>query len=220
MTGPALMPASGGRHAILAATAALHVLLAVLFMLRHPERQPEPSASWIGMVRIAPPLPNVAAPIRARPARLPGTRRAQPALPSPPVDVPAPAPAAVSGLVLPGTQPARPDTFELARAAAGSVDKELRKQFPERALLRSPAQTDQQKLAAGIVRAVAPPRFYEPARITKIQDQGVGWGRRVEKVQTAFGTYCITHEGNHGGDGRDVFKDALQPKLRTCPREE
>jgi hypothetical protein len=217
------MPGAGGRHAVLAATVALHVLLAALFMLRQPERQPEPAANWIEMVRIAPPRPVVVPPpVRGQPAKTQVASRARQATPvlpdQPPVRAPAPAP--VSELVFPEAPVTKPDTFELARAAAGSVDKDLRKQFPERALLRSPPKTDQQKLVAGITRAVAPPKFYEPARITKIQDQGAGWGRRVEKVQTAFGTYCITYEGNHGGDGRDVFKDALQPKLRTCPREE
>ena len=75
------------------------------------------------------------------------------------------------------------------------------------------------QLERGIAASVAAPKFYEAPRVTAIQDQGVGWGRRIDKVQTAFGTYCITYESNHGGDGRDVFKDALRPKVRNCPRE-
>lgn len=175
------------------------------------------------MVRIAPPRPVAAPPQRvtapAKPLAASRARRS-PASPAVVVEAPVTAPAPASDVMFPEAPAARPDTFELARAAAGGIDKDLRKQFPERALLRTPPKTDQQKLAAGIARAEAPPRFYEPARITKVQDQGVGWGRRIEKVQTAFGTYCVTYEGNHGGDGRDVFKDALQPKLRTCPREQ
>lgn len=206
------------RPAALAVTAGLHVLLAALFLLRQPERPQPPPANWIDMIRVEPArqqaVPAAAAPLgKPLAARL---RRARPATATPP---PAPAQEPVTELVFPAAPVAKPGAFELARAAAGDVDKELRKQFPERALLRSSPRAAQQKLAEGIASAIAPPKFYEPARISVIQDQGVGWGRRVEKVQTAFGTYCITHESNHGGDGRDVFKDALKPKIRSCPRE-
>lgn len=206
------------RPAALAATAGLHVLLAALFLLRPPERPQPPSASWIDMIRETP-APRPAVPPPPAPGGKPLTaklERTGPAAPPPP---PAPAQEPVAELLLPAAPGAKPGGFELARAAAGDADKELRKRFPERALLRSTPRTAQQKLAEGIASAIAPPKFYEPARITAVQDQGVGWGRRIEKVETAFGTYCITHESNHGGDGRDVFRDALQPKIRTCPRE-
>ncbi|HEU4852095.1 MAG TPA: hypothetical protein VFT37_08075 [Telluria sp.] len=110
--------------------------------------------------------------------------------------------------------------FELARASAGASDRDLRKAFPERKLIRAKLRTERDRLADGIGAAIAPPKLWEAPRITPVTDQGVGWGRRIDKVVTANGTYCLTYEGNHGGDGRDVFKDALQVKKRTCPREE
>jgi type IV secretory pathway VirB10-like protein len=214
----------GSRHAALAVTAALHVLLAALFMLRQPERQPEPDASWIDVIQVVPKRVQ-AAPPAPPPARQ--QRIHSPAQPRAVADAQAAAalpperPAQVaSEAVFPLSEPAPRSAFELARAAAGKADKELRTAFPERKLLRHKPLTGQQKLAAGIERSVAPPKFYEPARITKVQDQG-GWGRRIEKVQTAFGTYCMTYESNLGGDGREVFEDSsTQPKMRTCPREE
>lgn len=217
----AQFPTPRRRPVALGITLALHGLLAGLFLLRQPKPQPVPSAHWIEMIRLAPVGDIAPAPPPAAPARQerPDKVRAPAAALAPPPQPPAAAPAAaaVSELVFPGAVPA--STVELARAAAGDVDKEMRKQFPERALLSTRPLTAQQKLEQGIAASVAGPGFFEAARITPVQDQGVGWGRRVDKVQTAFGTYCITHESNHGGDGRDVFKDALKPKMRTCPRE-
>ena len=223
---PAPFASPGRRPVGLGITLALHVLLAALFLLRQPERLPAPSAHWIEMIRIAPASRVPAAPSPPVPVRTP--RRtvharaqplpfSQPAQPSAPVEPRAEA--AVSELLFPDAAPAPPVTFELARGAAGSADKEMRKEFPERALLRTKPLSTQQKLERGIAASVAAPKFYEAPRVTAIQDQGVGWGRRIDKVQTAFGTYCITYESNHGGDGRDVFKDALRPKVRNCPRE-
>ncbi|MFD2365918.1 hypothetical protein [Pseudoduganella sp. GCM10020061] len=214
----------GGRHAALAVTAALHVLLAALFMLRQPERLAEPNASWIDVIQVAPKRVQAALPA---PPPVRQHRVHAPAQPTAVAEVPAAAPMAderpgqvASEAVFPPAEPAPLSAFELARAAAGKADKELRTAFPERKLLRHKPLTGQQKLAAGIEHSVAPPKFYEPARITKVQDQG-GWGRRIEKVQTAFGAYCMTYESNLGGDGRDLFKDSsTQPKMRTCPREE
>lgn len=213
--------APGRRPAALAVTVALHVLLATAFLLRQPERRQDPSASWIEMIQVRPAQPAAApaAPPPVRTPKPPASAQARPQSPVRSMHVPVAPREPVTGIVFPEAPAAKQDTFELARAAAGSADKALRKQFPERALLRHVPRTEQQKLEDGIASAIRAPTFYEPARITKVQDQGVGYGRRIEKVQTAWGTYCITHEGNHGGDGRDVFKDALQPKMRTCPRE-
>ena len=222
---PAPFASPGRRPVGLGITLALHALLAALFLLRQPERQAVPSAQWIEMIQIAPvsrvpaappapvPVPKPGRPVTARPQAAPLSQPAQPAAPAPVAE------AAVSELLFPDAVPAPSPTFEQARAAAASADKAMRKQFPERALLRTKPLSTQQKLERGIAASVAPPKFYEAPRVTAVQDQGVGWGRRIDKVQTAFGTYCITYESNHGGDGRDPFKDALRPKVRNCPRE-
>lgn len=222
--GPAaLMPVGARRPAALAVTAALHVVLAAVFMLRQADRAPQPTAKWIEVVPLTPARISQSSP-PAPVTRKPRQRVAAPVRPlaiTPPAPALSPVQEAIPDIVFPDAAPALPNAFELARASAGSVDKELRKQFPERrAAPRAKPLTEQQKLANGIARAVRPPKFYEPARITVIQDQGVGWGRRIEKVQTAFGTYCITQESNHGGDGRDPFTNARELKARSCPREE
>lgn len=213
---------AGGRSAGVLATLALHLLLAAFFMLRQPARAPQAPATWIEMVRVAPPARPVAplpqAP-RTRPAaRPPVQARAVPGIPAP--SLPPAASPAEPAPPFPEHAPVMPGLFELARSAAGAADRDLRKAFPERKLIRARLRTEREKLADGIGAAVAPPKIWEAPRITSVTDQGTGWGRRIDKVVTGMGTYCLTYEGNHGGDGRDVFKDALQVKKRTCPREE
>lgn len=221
-----LARAGGSRWSAIGVTIALHLLLAALFLLRPADRAPEANARWIEVVG-APAQPGPAAreslPRRVQPR--PGARgkQAGSAAPSLPQEAPValpPAPALPDPLFA-DQPPAPAGLLERARAEAGNVARGLQKEFPEHPnRLRARERTAQQKLASGIVNALAPPKLYQAPRITAIQDQGVGWGRRIDKVVTGMGTYCITHESNHGGDGRDVFKDALEPKIRTCPREE
>ncbi len=47
-----------------------------------------------------------------------------------------------------------------------------------------------------------------------------GTGRRIYKVTTANGVYCIYKESNHALDGLDVFRRGVGEKLMSCPREE
>lgn len=219
-----LARAGASRWAALGVTAALHLLLAAGFLLQRADSLPEPQAAWIQLFEATPvgeretsPLPvaqsrKPSAPVRA-------TVQSQAVAPPsssdahPPVASDSPFPALTPEIA--------PSVFERARAEAGKADIALRKEFPEHPnRLRARPRTAHQKLASRIENALAPPKLYEAPRITAVQDQGVGWGRRIDKVVTGNGTYCITYESNHGGDGRDVFKDALEPKIRTCPREE
>jgi hypothetical protein len=91
-------------------------------------------------------------------------------------------------------QPARPSVDEIMRMAKrdiGKIDKDLRKEFPQRGE-RAPLDTPQARLEKGIAAAHAAvrPKFYEAARMEEISSPG-GSGARIYKVTTAVLTYCI-----------------------------
>jgi hypothetical protein len=64
----------------------------------------------------------------------------------------------------------------------------------------------------------APPKLYEAPKITEYND-GSPYGRRIYKVTTAMGTYCIKYETNHAPDGIDIGRQGLQSKVGMCPVE-
>ena len=223
-----LARAGASRWSAIGVTVLLHLLLAAAFLLQRADRVPEPQTRWMQVVDVLPPDDSGMIPEHAdlRRAKRRGKAAAvPPARPAPLAETPpaqeTPPPTSPEFPFPAVTPTGTPSVFERARAEAGKVAQALRKEFPEHPnRLRAREVTPQQKLASGIANSLAAPKLYEAPRITAIQDQGVGWGRRIDKVVTGMGTYCITYESNHGGDGRDVFKDALEPKKRTCPREE
>ena len=63
---------------------------------------------------------------------------------------------------------------------------------------------------------MAPPRWYEKAKITELVVPG-GNGKRRYRVITAQGTFCVTYESNHRLDGIDPFSNKQgQPKYTNC----
>lgn len=220
-----LAHAGASRWSAIGVTVALHLLLAAAFLLQRVAVEPDLQTRWIEVFDARPADDSRMFPQQIEPERVKRRMPVRSARPSPaaaPLPLPDSPPTTTPEFPFPAVPPLEtPSVFDRARAEAGKVAQALSKEFPEHPnRLRSRERTAQQKLASGIADSLAAPKLYEAPRITEIRDQGAGWGRRIDKVVTAMGTYCITYESNHGGDGRDVFKDALEPKRRTCPREE
>ena len=109
---------------------------------------------------------------------------------------------------------------EQARATVEKIDAD--KPLPEstRPLSASPKQAAWKRFEKGIEQAgeMAPPRAGEAPKIQEIIDPG-GYGRRVDRVITSTGTYCITYESNHAPDGIDSMQNGIKPKITTCPKD-
>ena len=109
---------------------------------------------------------------------------------------------------------------EQARAAVEKIDAD--KPLPEstRPLSATPKQEAWKRFEKGVERAgeMAPPRAGEAPKIEEIIDPG-GYGRRVDRVTTSTGTYCVVHESNHAPDGIDSLQNGIKPKIMTCPKD-
>ena len=84
-------------------------------------------------------------------------------------------------------------------------------------LIKAPPDTPGTRLAKAFddAAAVMPNRWYEKPKVEVLLDSG-GYGRRIERVTGANGTYCITVESNHAPDGLDSMKDGIHPKVTSC----
>lgn len=109
---------------------------------------------------------------------------------------------------------------EQARATVEKLD--AAKPLPEstRPMTASPKEKAWQQFEKDVERAgeLAPPRPGEAPKIEEIIDPG-GYGRRVDRVISATGTYCIVHESNHAPDGIDSMQRGIQQKIVTCPKD-
>lgn len=128
------------------------------------------------------------------------------------------APAAVADDPLFATTPAPLTLRERVLRDIGKVDKALLKESPG-GRFSSPVSTPHTRLIAGIAAAERGPHIWEAARIVPIADQG-GYDRRIYKVITAVGTYCVYYDSNHTPNGIDTMKNGIKPKVASCPREE
>jgi hypothetical protein len=84
--------------------------------------------------------------------------------------------------------------------------------------IHAPPDTALARFAEKMDAAKRAPAWYEPARIEAIADQG-GYGRRMYKIKSAFGTYCVTLDSQQSPNGQDRMSVSATPKVTTCPRE-
>ena len=218
----------------LAATLALHLLVLASWYLNKSTvdtvDEDQETIQWVNIepTRRVEPTPEAPKPHeRAAPAPAP-PRKAAAAVPKPALAVTEPdavAPPAPEAPAAPLAQPAQDtpsvdDMLQRARKDIGKIDKDLRKEFPG-ARIKAPKDSPQLRLARGIEHAaeMAPPKWYEPAKVKEIIDPGP-YGRRRYRVVTAFGTYCTTYESNRSPDGRDVMQKGPTPKHTNCPEHE
>lgn len=95
--------------------------------------------------------------------------------------------------------------IDAAKRNIGNVDKELRQAFPSRAQI--PPQAPASPLERGIASAGLP-------RGTAMQELVLGDGRRITKVVTPSGTYCVL--GRKPGAG--ISENELAALTTTnCP---
>lgn len=212
-----------------AATMAVHLGLVLIWLLARgvpaeTEGAPAATIQWINIA----PTPAPAPAVRPPTARAAASAPARPVTPPPAVVVAAPAAApAESAPAAPAAAPAPApvsayDMLQQARRDIGKIDKDLKKEFPERGLIRAPIDTPQKRLVRGIELAheLAPPKWYEAAKMQELIDPS-GQGRRRYRVVTSGGTYCMTVDSAHTPNGKDQGNYKPTLKMSNCdPYEE
>ncbi|WP_426102634.1 hypothetical protein [Massilia sp. TSP1-1-2] len=219
--------ASGHRLIGVAATIAVHIALALCWLLTSQVRvdadgAPAATIQWIDVrpgaaVAVMPPVARVA-PVVHKKTVAPQLTLVTPVLakPAPASQEAAPGPATVQA-------PSGKSAYEMmqqARRDIGKIDREIKKEFPEQHI-KKPVDTAQSRLEKGIALAneLAPPRWYEQAKVKELIDPGQ-YGRKRYRVVTAYGTYCMTYESAHSPDGRDQATRNSAPKMTICPEHE
>ncbi len=217
----------------IAATIALHVALVALWLLqstpaRLDDGVPRVALQWVDIRPdvhvVTKPLPQAAPPLRlVKPAPKRAAVIAPPLASQPvPAEIPPREPAEPAPVPLPAaTGPTVHDMLQQARRDVGQIDKDLKKQFPER-LIKAPIDTATKRLVKGIALAhdLAPPKWYQPAKMEELIDPG-GVGRKRYRVITSGGTYCLTYESAHSMNGTDPFtRTTNRPKKTNCPADE
>lgn len=238
----AVAPASQRYLAGIGVSLAVHGLLVSLWQLSQPQRLVDETPSSSILVRLLAGPSREPIPESARePAPQPAVRTARPAVPAVPEPAagpnggtqqesrndaaPEPTVAAATPQAGDEAAPAAPapsarELLSRAKAAAGGIDRSLRRENPQRGIV-APVETAQMKLEKGIAEAadLAPSKWYQAPKVKEIIDPG-GYGRKRYRVVGARGTYCITYESNHGPDGRDSMRDGLPPKMTNCDPDE
>ncbi|HEU4817750.1 hypothetical protein [Janthinobacterium sp.] len=185
----------------------LHAGLAYVVLQSRPrlaadEHLPQgPAIAWLRYTAPAPPKP-VALP-SAKPAaeRLP--RRIIPAPASrplpPPAAEPAPAPATPEAITAPPA-PSAADILAQAKRDVGKIDKDLRKEFPQRSGEKFD-DTGFKRMQQGFAEAYAavPPKWYEASKIEEV-GANEARGSRTYKITSALGTLCVTTRAGKQGE--------------------
>jgi hypothetical protein len=205
---------------------AVHLALILLWQASRPTVPSDDAPSRVQFLRLLPAPDRSETPPPALPSRIPTPARGQPGKRTPQAESePEPASATITSPAEPADSPAAPPApgpslLEQAKAAAGGIDRALRKENPRRGI-QAPIVTATMKLERGIARAaeLAPNKWYQAPKVEEIIDPG-GYGRRRYRVITAMGTYCVTYESNHGPDGRDTMRDGIPPKKTNCEDDE
>lgn len=183
----------------------LHVGFAYLVLQSRPhahtdENLPQgPSITWLrhtlpAATRPVPvPLPS-AKPAAARPPHLPV-----------PVSVlaveliPAPAPATPQAITV-VAPPSAADILAQAKRDVGKIDRDLRKEFPQRGEQKL-EDTAFKRMQQGFAEAYAavPPKWYEASRIEEV-GANEAKGSRTYKITSALGTLCVTTRAGKNGE--------------------
>jgi len=185
----------------------LHAGLAYVVLQSHPrlaadEHLPQgPAIAWLRYTAPAPPRP-VALP-SAKPAAERTPRRTIPAPVSrplpPPAAEPAPAPATPEAITAPPA-PSAADILAQAKRDVGKIDKDLRKEFPQRGEQKR-EDTSFKRMQQGFAEAYAavPPKWYEASKIEEV-GANEAKGSRTYKITSALGTLCVTTRAGKQGE--------------------
>ena len=188
----------------------LHAGLAYVIVQSRPrlasdENQPQgPAISWLRHTLPAPPkplpLPSIK-PAAARVPRLPSLPILAPVsrpLPAPTGEQ-APAPTAPEAITL-VPPPSAADILAQAKRDVGKIDRELRKEFPQRGEQKLD-DTGFKRMQQGFAEAYAavPPKWYEASKIEEV-GANAARGSRTYKITNALGTFCVTTGAGKNGE--------------------
>ena len=190
----------------------LHVGLAYIVVQSRPrlasdENLPQgPAITWLRHTLPAPPkplpLPSIK-PAAARPPRLPSLPILAPVnrpLPAPSVgQAPAPAPVTPEAITVTPARSAA-DILAQAKRDVGKIDKDLRKEFPQRGEQKL-EDTGFKRMQQGFAEAYAavPPKWYEASKIEEV-GANAARGSRTYKITSALGTLCVTTRAGKQGE--------------------
>lgn len=183
----------------------LHVGLAYIVVQSRPRLASDdnlprgPAIAWLRYTAPAPP--------KSLPVPLPGTAAARvPRLPMPaPISRPLPPPTAEQmpapvAAVTTVTPPRAADILAQARRDVGKIDKDLRKEFPQRGGEKFD-DTGFKRMQQGFAEAYAavPPKWYEASKIEEV-GANAARGSRTYKITNALGTLCVTTGAGRNGE--------------------
>ena len=188
----------------------LHAGLAYVIVQSRPrlatdENLPQgPAISWLRHTLPAPPKPLPLPGIKPAAARVPR-------LPSLPIVAPvnrplpaasvaqAPAPATPEAITAPPA-PSAADILAQAKRDVGKIDRELRKEFPQRGEQKLD-DTGFKRMQQGFAEAYAavPPKWYEASKIEEV-GANEARGSRTYKITSALGTLCVTTGAGRNGE--------------------
>ncbi len=189
----------------------LHAGLAYIFVQSRPASITDansprgPALTWLRYTPPAPPkpppLPSAKA-AAARPPRLPipVSAPASRTLPPPAVEqIPAPAPATPQAITA-SAPPSAADILAQAKRDVGKIDRDLRKEFPQRGEPKL-EDTAFKRMQQGFAEAYAavPPKWYEASRIEEV-GANEAKGSRTYKITSALGTLCVTTRAGKNGE--------------------
>ncbi|MDN2717041.1 hypothetical protein [Janthinobacterium sp. SUN120] len=187
----------------------LHLGFAYIVLQSRPravldENLPQgPAIAWLRHTLPAPPKPVPvplpdAKPAAARPPRLPVPAPVSRPLPVPAAEQ-APAPAIPEAITV-VAPPSAADILAQAKRDVGKIDKELRKEFPQRGGEKFD-DTGFKRMQQGFAEAYAavPPKWYEASRIEEI-GANEAKGSRTYKITSVLGTLCVTTRAGKQGE--------------------
>lgn len=186
----------------------LHAGLAYVIVQSRPrlasdENLPQgPAISWLRHTLPAPPkpLPSIK-PAAARVPRLPSLPILAPVSRPPPAASVAQAPAPATPEAITVTPaPSAADILAQAKRDVGKIDRELRKEFPQRGEQKLD-DTGFKRMQQGFAEAYAavPPKWYEASKIEEV-GANAARGSRTYKITSALGTLCVTTGAGRNGE--------------------
>ncbi|OEZ89959.1 hypothetical protein JAB9_52800 [Janthinobacterium sp. HH107] len=185
----------------------LHAGLAYVILQSRPrlavdEHLPQgPAIAWLRYTPPAPPKPIALRSAKPAAERVP--RRTMPAPVSRPLPPPAveqaPAPATPEAITAPPA-PSAADILAQAKRDVGKIDKDLRKEFPQRGEQKL-EDTGFKRMQQGFAEAYAavPPKWYEASKIEEV-GANEARGSRTYKITSALGTLCVTTRAGKQGE--------------------
>ncbi|QYG09364.1 hypothetical protein [Janthinobacterium sp. PAMC25594] len=184
----------------------LHAGLAYVILQSRPrlatdEHLPQgPAISWLRHTLPAPPkpLPSIK-PAAARVPRQPMAAPVSRPLPAAPTVEQAPAPVMPEAITAPPA-PSAADILAQAKRDVGKIDKDLRKEFPQRGGEKFD-DTGFKRMQQGFAEAYAavPPKWYEASKIEEV-GANAARGSRTYKITSALGTLCVTTRAGRNGE--------------------